>query len=204
MIKHIQFNTKLSVSKYRRLVKEKPWLGKWDEVSLKDIKDDIRAQLVSNQDCCAYCGLPFKGNKDMQIEHIAPKAKYRYPQFTFTLENLVLSCMYCNDLIVKGTKDTIIAPSSNQYRKCNFSIVHPYFDNPEDHYDWTDNTIEVLIQVKNNSLKAHNSIKMFDLDSQYMSELRGAITIRKKLKNEMPLTNDDEILITKVLNYKTI
>ena len=40
MIKHIQFNTKLSVSKYRRLVREKPWLGKWDEVSLKDIKDE--------------------------------------------------------------------------------------------------------------------------------------------------------------------
>ncbi len=204
MIKQIQFNTKLSVSKYRRLVKEKPWLDKWGEVSLKDIKDDIRAQLVSNQDCCAYCGMPFKGSKDMQIEHIAPKAKYRYPQFTFTLENLVLSCMYCNDLIVKGTKDTIIAPSSNKYRKCNFSIVHPYFDNPVDHYEWTDNTIEVLIQVKNNSPKALNSIRMFDLDSQHMSELRGAIAIRKKLKNEMPLTNDDEILISQVLNYKTV
>ena len=146
------------------------------------------------QDACAYCGLPFKGEKDKQIEHIAPKSsKGRHPYFTFTMLNLVLSCGYCNSLIVKGTKETIKGKvDQKRYRRNEFLIVHPYFDNPEKHYDWVDVENKVLIQAKADSDKGKKSIEMFDLDSIYMSEQRMAFKLMENLKNEKPLNGIDE------------
>ena len=172
MIEQLPFVLSLSEGQIEILESKKPWSGgQWGDDDFKDhVKPTIRKQLEDNQDCCAYCGLPFKGSKDMQIEHIAPKARFRQPEFTFNLENLVLSCIYCNDLIVKGAKATVKIPACETYKDCQFHLVHPYFDNPSEHYDWVvDNeNNDVLIQVKNDSLKAIFSIDMFDLASQGM------------------------------------
>jgi len=205
MINQVPFVLHLTVSEHRELVEQKPWKGKWDssDQTIIDIKAKIKAQLLANQNCCAYCGLPFKGEKDKQIEHIAPKAKFRQPQFTFTLQNLVLSCVYCNTLIVKGSKPTIELPVSRSYIKCNFIIVHPYLDNPNIHYDWTDNGDRILIQVRNNSDKARASIKMFELDSEGMSEMRAAISCISKLKAAKPISHSDEILLNNTLDFNT-
>ena len=203
MIQQLPFVLHLTVTEYRQLASKKPWQGKWDsdDIDIVNIKAKIKQQLVASQNCCAYCGLKFKGDKDKQIEHIAPKAKFRQPQFTFTLHNLVLSCIYCNNLIVKGTKQTVVLPANNIYKKCNFLIIHPYFDNPNDHIDWTDNLDKILIQVKNNSAKGRESIKMFGLDSEGMSEMRAGESNIAKLKASKPLVADDEILVNKTLDF---
>lgn len=206
MINQVPFVLHLTIAEHRELFKHKPWNGKWtsSDQAIIDIKAKIKAQLLANQNCCAYCGLPFKGEKDKQIEHIAPKANFRQPQFTFTLKNLVLSCVYCNTLIVKGSKPTIELPASSSYKKCKFIIVHPYFDDPNIHYDWTDNGDQILIQVKNNSDKARASIKMFELDSEGMSEMRAAISSISKLKAAKPISSSDEILLNNALDFNTI
>lgn len=203
MITQLPFVLHLTLAEYRQLVAHKPWNDKWDsnDAAIVSIKAKIRGQLIANQNCCAYCGLPFKGEKDKQIEHIAPKAKFRQPEFTFTLQNLVLSCVYCNNLIVKGSKPTIELPAPRFYKQCSFLIVHPYYDNPDNHYDWTDNGDKILIQVRNNSEKARASIKMFELDSEGMSELRAGISIIEKIKAAKPISEDDESLVNNTLDY---
>tara|TARA_R110000751_G_scaffold126574_4_gene228509 strand:+ start:13553 stop:14179 length:627 start_codon:yes stop_codon:yes gene_type:complete len=205
MIEQLPFNLTL-LDKHRDVLEaKKPWSGaQWNDVNFKEnIKPTIRQQLDNNQKVCAYCGLPFKGNKDKQIEHIAAKANYRYPQFTFILQNLVLSCGYCNSLIVKGAKNTLGDPISINYEDCVFLLVHPYFDNPSDHFDWIedDENDQVLIQIKDNSQKAKFSIEMFDLASQGMSELRSCSSFRKKRQIEMPLPPDQENLLKQALDY---
>jgi len=199
MIQKTQFKLKLTVSEYRRLAQSKPWVGKWDDDSLSDIKSKIRSQLVSFQRVCAYCGLPFKGAKDKQIEHIAPKAKFRQPEFTFTLHNLVLACGYCNDLIVKGSKATVHLPAHRCYRKCSFSIVHPYFDDPDEYFQWTD---KILIQVKDQKEKGRNSIEMFSLDSEEMTEWRAAFSLLETSRQTQPLSSADEKTIARIQVYK--
>ena len=203
MIQKLPFILKLTIFEHRQLIMRKPWLKKWDcdDPIIIGIKSKIKEQLVDNQDCCAYCGLPFKGNKDKQIEHIAPKASYRQPQFTFTLQNLVLSCVYCNTLIVKGTKPTIELPVNNLYQKCKFLIVHPYFDDPDLHYEWVDED-KIVIQVKNNSSQGRKSIEMFDLDSQGMTEMREALSYICKMKATKPVSAEDENSINKTLDFK--
>ncbi len=201
MIQKIPFVLKLTIAEYKRLIAIRPWNGKWSDGNIQDIVTRIRGQLVSNQTCCAYCGLPFKGTRDKQIEHIAPKADYRQPQFTFTLWNLVLSCVYCNNLIVKGTKPTIQLPAHRLYKKCKFIIVHPYIHDPADFYDWIDVGDKIVIQVKNNKVEARNSIEMFGLDSEEMSELRAGISLLQKQKDQKPISGLDEASVQKTLNY---
>lgn len=201
MIEQVPFVLQLTIDEHRRLVELKPWNGKWDDGTVSDIREKIKMQLVNNQSVCAYCGLPFKGSKDKQIEHIAPKANYRQPQFTYTLQNLVLSCGYCNDLIVKGTKETIEPPVKRLYRNNDFKIVHPYFDDPNEYYDWTDEGDKILIQVKNNEEKAKYSIKMFGLDSEEMSGWRAAFSLLQKQRATKPILAFDETLINDTLNY---
>lgn len=203
MINQIPFILKLSVTEHRRLVALKPWSGKWDDATVADIKANIKQQLVDSQFVCAYCGLPFKGSKDKQIEHIAPKANFRQPQFTYTLQNLVLSCGYCNDLIVKGTKETIDPPVKRSYKENNFLIVHPYFDDPDEYYEWTDMGDKILIQVRNDEDKAKYSITMFGLDSEEMSGWRAAFSLLQKQKAAKPIVAADETLVDNTLKYKT-
>ncbi|MBU3114712.1 hypothetical protein KPL55_24730 [Clostridium lacusfryxellense] len=65
----------------------------------------------------------------MNIEHIAPKVTKLYPQFEFTHMNLVLSCTLCNNRSHKGEIDKI-SQYDDDYNKCTFIIIHPYFDEP--------------------------------------------------------------------------
>ena len=202
MIQQIPFVLSLTLSEKKRLAAKKPWGGKWDDNDITDIKAKIKSQLVAVQNTCAYCGLAFKGTRDKQIEHIAPKAKFRNPEFTFTLKNLVLSCGYCNNLIVKGTRHTIIPPAHRMYNRCRFSIVHPYFDNPNDHYGWADWGTTVLIQVANDSGKARNSIRMFGLGSLEMSELRASERLLILRKRGRPISAGDELIVQAALQKK--
>jgi len=135
----------------------------------KALKAKIRTQLDTNQSQCAYCGLELGGTSGGEIEHIAPKGTNRHPEFTYTESNLVLACDYCNGPKKKFQKETIDIKHAN-YVQCNFLIVHPYFDNPANHYAWVDNTKQIIIQAVTN--KGETSINMFELDSPRMTRFR--------------------------------
>ncbi len=91
MINKANYNISLSISEFRQLISIKPWFGShWDKTpndEIKAIKSKIREQLNDTQSVCSYCGLMLGGTSNGEIEHIAPKASFRHPEFTFVLKN---------------------------------------------------------------------------------------------------------------------
>ena len=206
MIKQAVYNLSLTRDELKFLAGIKPWAGKkWDnkakEPTITAIKDKIRNQLESVQKVCSYCGLKLGGTSNGEIEHIAPKAHYRDPEFTFTLKNLTFSCHLCNGFYKKGTS-AIIDTKKRSYSKCTFFIVHPYFDIPDQHFEWTDEEIEILIQVRDDSPKGKFSMKMFELDTPIMNELRAQQVRHEQLKAQRSLSIGDQKLIDDAINYK--
>lgn len=142
-----------------------------------EIKQSIKKQLkILQGDDCAFCGLNLS-TRVTQIEHIAPKGKKLYPQFTFEKKNLILACSLCNGFAKKSIFDTIEVVDIN-YHQCEFNIVHPYFDNPNDHFEYLNDVIGLpcIIQIKNIngslSTKGTKSNLLFELDSPAMTQER--------------------------------
>ena len=106
---------------------------------------------------CAYCeNVLAKG--DVDIEHIAPKK--HYGKFTFEPYNLVSSCKCCNAPMNKGQNKTIVEPVNEmEYDANRFSIVHPYFDAPDDHIKYLDSE-RTIIDTVNCSAKGKETINM--------------------------------------------
>ncbi|MFA7287499.1 MAG: HNH endonuclease [Melioribacteraceae bacterium] len=187
-----------------------PWEGiYWEKHPIKGntaeisrLKFHIRSALKSLQGCnCAYCGLPFYETSNDEIEHIAPKGTLRdgtklNPEFTFVGDNLVLACRLCNGFLKKGTKDTVDIKVAD-YKHCKFKLVHPYFDDPDLHYEFTSTFEEVLIQYK--SSKGKFSIELFDLASTAQTEGRAKLNNKKKYES---LSQSDKDMIEKTFGYK--
>ena len=104
----------------------------WDKNIFSGLKTKIRDDLrpKQNNKCC-YCKKELGHDiKEVDIEHIIPKATY--PNFTFTPKNLALSCQGCNT--IKGDKPvlskTIVRhPSHSKHH----TIVHAHYDIYEKH-----------------------------------------------------------------------
>lgn len=205
MINKAAYNLSLTRQEFKQLAAIRPWKGNhWNAPpnnEIKAIKIKIRQQLIAAQNVCSYCGLELGGTSSGEIEHIAPKGKSKNPEFTFTLKNLTLACHLCNFTEKKGQNQSI-SNKNKTYKKCDFLLVHPYFDDPDTHYEWTDNNIELLIQVRNNSSKGLFSINMFELDTPKMNELRASQFRHSELKIARHLSIQDEELLAKTLEFK--
>lgn len=175
--------------------------GTWDHKDAGLLKDRIRALLKYYQNNkCAYCSQPLDVTSGSEIEHIAPKGGPKQPkhtEFTFTPLNLVLSCHLCNSPIKKGRKDTIIVKDIN-YKKCIFNIVHPYFDNPKNHFEITHNNDFTGIVFKPLTDKAKISTRIFKLNDEAHITARGMIAVTKQIEpNEYR-----RLLVKSILEYK--
>lgn len=136
-------NVTFSLSEYRHIQSiiakgvSGPDMWKINNKKEKSIKHHISEFTIRNQKGrCVYCeSILRKG--DTAIEHFAPKEKN--DNFTFHPKNLFSACGCCNAPVVKGRNDTISSnPKHPKYKKNNFSIVHPLFDNPDDHIKYKD------------------------------------------------------------------
>ena len=165
----------------------------------KELKNLIRTHLKKSQGHhCAFCGLDMH-TRGAQIEHIAPKAAHRYPQFMWESKNLILACPLCNGFAKKSTYDSIDNLDA-QYRNCTFKIVHPYFDDPAMHFEYVihpDSGLAFLIKVRSiagvPSAKGLQSIKLFGLKEPDMTQER----YKDALANLFPVP-DFETLIQEV------
>ncbi len=172
----------------------------WDKPNkaVIEVKIKIRQQLESAQSNCAYCGLELGGTAAGEIDHIAPKGATKYhPEFTFTEENLVLACEFCNGPKKKFQEDTIEKKSS-VYSKSKFKFVHPYYHKPDDHFDWLDNDKRIIIQKKTD--EGEFSIKLFDLDGPKMTRFRAKEYLTYVFENKLkldPLTENQLIVALK-------
>ena len=147
---------------------KKAWERNW--VKAKAFKDVLDAHLETEQsNRCAYCGSRFM-SPARHRDHIAPKGQTLYPQWTFHPYNLVHACYDCNS----GWKlqQNTITHFSPHYSKCQFSIIHPYFDDPKEHITYTGHRLSILIYPVKGSAKGKETIRMFDLASLHRTKQR--------------------------------
>ena len=166
----------------------KPSEWKRGTVMMNGIRGSITSQLdsIQNQKCC-YCGLQLWETGRGEIEHIAPKASRQkaYPEFTFTKQNLALSCEYCNGSSKKGETDIIFRYNA-KYSDCEFKLVHPYFDNPNQHYQWIN--YETKIMISHKTWKGKYSIILFGLKD--LASARAKQRIFEKKVNKKIIVNN--------------
>lgn len=157
----------------------------WD--SRRNCINNIKIRLnqhfdVQQQEKCCYCGLLYDRTGRGEIEHIAPKGNGLYPQFSFTSNNLAKACQLCNSSSMKHTYNSI-ETLNTVYELCVFKIVHPYLDDHNYHYSWNYGIREVLISVNNNSDKAKESIRLFELASVKRTRARAQQRNQERLDN---------------------
>jgi uncharacterized protein (TIGR02646 family) len=150
----------------RSLVPFQP--GSWDRHDVEDIKGEIHNQLLGIQGSnCCYCGLKVNEGGRAEIDHIAKKGgpkRPAYVEFIFTPRNLAIACQYCNSSSKKGQDDVLSYVDLTNYENCTFKIVHPYFDNPQQHYSWSKGKYRILISAM--TTEAVYSIGLFELASE--------------------------------------
>ncbi|MDH4466010.1 MAG: HNH endonuclease [Acidovorax sp.] len=161
------WRTAKALFKYAETTKAKdPWGG--GTKLTKAFKKDVTAFLLVEQSKrCAYCGGRLFEKKPHR-DHIAPKEKYR--KWMFWPENLVLACFACNTDL-KATFDPI-AKEGATYRLTEFSIVHPYLDEPTHHIKYAADGLCILISPVNNSLKGLKTIQLFGLSDPERAKQR--------------------------------
>ncbi len=72
---------------------------------------------------------------------------------------------------------------SHNYNLIDFKIVHPYNDNHSDHYKFSYGLLNVTISVNNNSDKARESIRLFELASEKRTRARAVQRNQERLEN---------------------
>jgi uncharacterized protein (TIGR02646 family) len=146
-----------------------------------------------NEKCC-YCGLLYYITGRGEVEHIAPKGGTKYPQFSYTPNNLAKACQLCNSSSMKHTFDSV-SQLNPVYEQCEFNIVHPYLDDHSYHYKWNYGVMRVLIAVNNDSDKARESIRLFELDSEKRTRARATERNQERLENlyNLPLNVKNRI-----------
>lgn len=148
---------------------------------IKTLKTNLNTHFNTEQnEKCCYCGLLYDRTGRGEIEHIAPKEKY--PQFSYTSNNLAKACQLCNSSSMKHTFDTV-KTLNPVYNQCDFKIVHPYLDNHNFHYRFSYGLLNVIISVNNNSVKAQTSINLFELASEKRTRARAVQRNQERLEN---------------------
>lgn len=168
----------------------------WDNISA-NVKNEISKKLLlAHSPKCVYCDryLLATGN---QIDHFANKAAF--PQFSFAVINLFNSCIYCNSSSRKGQKPTINVPFSNRYDQNHFSIVHPFFNNPDIEIVFKD-ADKIDYDWSNCSQIGKDTISFFGWGDTLMTMFRAKILRVERL---YPLTSSEEIiLIQEIISYR--
>jgi len=127
----------------------------WRFSELEPILERLRANLEGKQrKKCFFCKSKMsKDNMIEDMEHILHKGYYK--QFTYEPKNLILVCRACN--FKKGIKDVgidleylknDIINETYPFHSNNFTIIHPYLDEYENHIEIRDNFLFIGIDNK--------------------------------------------------------
>lgn len=113
----------------------------WSKPDLEPVRKAIRDFYRKEQNGkCAYCKNPvsLQSANNCHVEHIAPKSKYQ--KFIFEAKNLCVICADCNEIkreqeTLRSELDPIRKKSVKLYPRSEsaFLIVHPHFDNYNEH-----------------------------------------------------------------------
>ncbi|MDV3493303.1 hypothetical protein CMT25_19115 [Elizabethkingia anophelis] len=113
----------------------------WDSDDNSSLRKEIRDYYRKQQKgTCSYCKqmVSIVYASDCHIEHIAPKSLH--PEYIFEPLNSCIICSDCNQIkrnqeTIGTMPDTIKKKHKRNYpnKSEDFYIVHPHFDNYEDH-----------------------------------------------------------------------
>ena len=85
---------------------------------------------------------------------------------------MVSSCRSCNSPSTKGEVDTIeFPPNRRSYTDNRFKMVHPYFDDPSDHFKFQDER-HMLYDWERCSVQGRFTINMFHWNDPWAIEQR--------------------------------
>lgn len=106
----------------------------WSSDEVTVVKREVKSHYKTVQRLtCVYCkkNFPVQHSGVWDIEHIVPKSLS--PQFMFTPKNLCVVCKDCNT--EKSNKNVLVNRALVNYpqRSEAFVIVHPHFDNYDEH-----------------------------------------------------------------------
>lgn len=138
----------------------------------KPLKKKIRDHLYdAQQRVCPYCFCNFNphcSNMFLEIDHVVPWKKHR--RFTFEEYNLVLSCGVCNR--AKLQNETLFDPDTPSYPhdSSGFLIVHPFFDEFDQHLGWSSDTNGLTL--RGITPKGKNTILFCNANREYLLKLR--------------------------------
>lgn len=167
----------------------------WGKIS-SSVKNEISKKLFANQGLkCVYCERYLIG-LGHEIDHFAHKGDY--PEFTFIPINLFYTCKTCNAAGRKGQKVTIDV-LNNRYNQCQFLIVHPLLNIPDNEIRYLD-ADRIYFDRLNSTLLGNTTIDFFGWDDMLYSTFRSRELMYNKLH---PLTTIDERkLIQLAIAYK--
>ena len=155
----------------------------WSCDELENVRAAIRDHYKNEQGGrCAYCRNPvsLRNAFNCHVEHIAPKSIYL--EFIFEPKNLCVICSDCNTIkrkqeIIGDVPDTVSRiPRLYPRSSGAFLIVHPHFDN------WDDHIIVFGKYYADKTQKGHFTIGACELNRHL-----------RKFGWEPPLVNDAEV-----------
>jgi uncharacterized protein (TIGR02646 family) len=129
------------ISTIEKIIKSSAYSHKdWGEDKIRSIRKNLRDFYRNGQKGkCAYCmkEVSLVAAVNAQIEHIAPKSLHL--NFMFEPKNLCVVCADCNQIklnqeSMEELPDTLVNCNRRYPRSSGaFKIVHPHFDDYEDH-----------------------------------------------------------------------
>lgn len=128
------------------------------KTEITNLKSAIKKHYRINQQYkCVYCGCQnlINHGSSWHIEHIIPKETN--DKLMFYSENLCVSCPECNQY--KGKRKVLIDDLIDSNRSQDFIIVHPHYDNYDEHIECVD-----MIRIPiNGSAKGKKTIRICKL-----------------------------------------
>ncbi|SHJ83815.1 TIGR02646 family protein [Halomonas caseinilytica] len=149
--------------------------------------------LIEQGGRCVWCtlGVGVHSRRTPHRDHIAPKALYS--QWTFEVCNIAISCEYCNGFAVKSDLDTV-CNTSRDYREVEWLIVHPYFDNTNEHIRFCGEAESGEVVIKSLTERGKWTIEKLKLDDPGLTVERAKEKIFEGVLAKLPDDRKEQLL----------
>lgn len=104
---------------------------------------------------------------------------------TFLPDNVAIACEYCNGFAVKSELDPVSVPVA-VYSDSEFFMVHPYFDETEDHIRFVDGDVSYPIVIEAMTDKGVWTVDKMKLDSTQLTKERPKDFLFARDNNALP------------------
>lgn len=164
----------------------------WSATVLEDLKYKIKDHCLNriNLKCC-YClrVIEHRFRSEFDTEHVLPKSIW--PQYTFRIKNLSISCKRCNTSIKGNNLDFLTIENlnvKNPFVKKYYKILHPNIDSDSNgDYKRKLELVEArfgdLIYVKylpfnKKAQFTYEYFKLIEFEKEKITEAQGALVIK--------------------------